>query len=186
MPLRIGRFHFYLRRPESPPDNFFGGNFPARHRQPAQMSLHFRKVAPCVHQRSEGHVTADSGEAIKIGNFHVAELMMRGSGCREERALYSDDTSLAVQHRQGRPNITRNGRNIFRKDGDLIEGRRVLQAGISVLQPWRTNRTTLSNEIFARVDQPAPYPAHRFAGQVFRADSALRAPTTTPDRAARQ
>ena len=53
------------------------------------MGFHFRKVAPCVHQRSEGHVTADSGETIKIGNFHVAELMMRGSGCREERALYA-------------------------------------------------------------------------------------------------
>ena len=51
------------------------------------MRLHFRKVAPCVHQRSEGHVAADSGEAIEIGNFHVAELTMRGSGRREERAL---------------------------------------------------------------------------------------------------
>ena len=52
-----------------------------------QMDLHFRKVAPCIQKRSEGHVTAYSGEAIKIGYFHVAEQMVRGSGCREERAL---------------------------------------------------------------------------------------------------
>src|SRR5271167_852825 len=53
------------------------------------MRLHFRKGAPCVHQRCERHITADSGKAIKIGNFHVAEQMMRGSGRHEERALYA-------------------------------------------------------------------------------------------------
>src|SRR4029077_12529108 len=89
MALWIGRFHFYLGRPESPPDNFFGRNLPTRHRQPAQVRLHFRKVAPCVDKRTEGHVTADSGETIKIGDFHVAERVAPGSVSREERALYA-------------------------------------------------------------------------------------------------
>jgi hypothetical protein len=50
------------------------------------LRLHFRKVAPGIHQRAQGHVTANSGEAIKVGYFHVAKLMVRGRDRSEECA----------------------------------------------------------------------------------------------------
>jgi hypothetical protein len=51
------------------------------------LGLHFRKVAPGINQRAQGHVTANSGEAIKVGYFHVVKLMIRGRERSEERAL---------------------------------------------------------------------------------------------------
>src|SRR6476660_3334762 len=53
------------------------------------MFFDLRQVATRIDQRAKSHIPADSGETIKIGYFHVAELMMRGPGCREVRALYA-------------------------------------------------------------------------------------------------
>src|SRR6266851_3867867 len=49
---------------------FFGGQFPSRHLQAAQLLAQTHEIAAGVEQRAESHVAADARKAIKICEFH--------------------------------------------------------------------------------------------------------------------
>src|SRR5216684_4345523 len=70
MLLLVFRFYAHARRGHAVFPYFFGGQFPSRDLQAAQLRAEVREVTARVEERAESHVAADARETIKIREFH--------------------------------------------------------------------------------------------------------------------
>src|ERR1700687_400199 len=70
MLLLVFRFHAHARGGHAVLPDLFGGQFPTRNLQAAQVRAELREVAARVEERAESHVAADARKAIKIRQFH--------------------------------------------------------------------------------------------------------------------
>src|ERR1700687_5823362 len=70
MLLLVFRFHAHARGGHAVLPDLFGGQFPSRNLQAAQVRAELGKVAAGVEERAESHVAAGARKAIKIRQCH--------------------------------------------------------------------------------------------------------------------